>query len=140
MNLLNKGQDFVEQNFDVKFEILGEPASKANQRKLVKIHNRIVPIKSKKALSYVNGFKKQCPQLDPIIECDVAIDIMIYYGSRRPDLDESLILDCLQGLVYKNDRQVKKKTIYWGLDKDNPRAIIRLTPFDSHGIPSSISL
>jgi hypothetical protein len=112
MNLLNKGQDFVEQNFDIKFEILGEPASKANQRKLVKIHNRIVPIKSKKALSYVNGFKKQCPQLDPIIECDVAIDIM----------------------------QVKKKTIYWGLDKENPRAIIRLTPFDSHGIPSSISL
>ena len=49
MNLLNKGQDFVEQNFDIKFEILGEPASKANQRKLVKIHNRIVPIKSKKA-------------------------------------------------------------------------------------------
>ena len=39
MNLLNKGQDFVEQNFDIKFEILGEPASKANQRKLVKIHN-----------------------------------------------------------------------------------------------------
>ena len=140
MNLLNKGQDFVEQNFDIKFEILGEPASKANQRKLVKIHNRIVPIKSKKALSNVNGFKKQCPQLDPIIGCDVAIDIMIYYASRRPDLDESLILDCLQGLVYKNDRQVKKKTIYWGLDKDNPRAIIRLTPFDSHGIPSSISL
>ena len=138
MNLLNKGQDFVEQNFDIKFEILGEPASKANQRKLVKIHNRIVPIKSKKALSYVNGFKKQCPQLDPIIECDVAIDIMIYYASRRPDLDERLILDCLQGLVYKNDRQVKKKTIYWGLDKENPRAIIRLTPFDSYGIPSGL--
>jgi len=140
MGLLNKDQDFVEQNFDIKFKILGEPASKSNQRKLVKIHNRIVPIKSKKALEYVATFKKQCLQLDPIIECDVAIEMMIYYSSRRPDLDESLILDCLQGFVYKNDRQVKKKTIYWGLDKENPRTVIRLTPFDSHGIPSSISL
>ena len=45
----------------------------------------------------------------------------IYYASRRPDLDESLILDLLQGLVYLNDRQVKERHVFWGLDKDKPR-------------------
>jgi Holliday junction resolvase RusA-like endonuclease len=48
----------------------------------------------------------------------------IHYASRRPDLDESLILDLLQGVAYVNDRQVKEKHIYWGLDKENPRAEI----------------
>ena len=48
----------------------------------------------------------------------------IYYASRRPDLDESLVLDLLQGVTYLNDRQVKEKHIYWGLDKENPRCEI----------------
>jgi hypothetical protein len=31
----------------------------------------------------------------------------------------------MQGFVYKNDRQVKEKHIYWGgVDKENPRAEI----------------
>jgi Holliday junction resolvase RusA-like endonuclease len=49
---------------------------------------------------------------------------MIHYASRRPDLDESVILDAMQGIVYKNDRQVKEKQIYWGLDPQNPRCEI----------------
>jgi hypothetical protein len=32
----------------------------------------------------------------------------------------------MQGLVYENDRQVKAKHIYHGLDKDNPRAEIKV--------------
>jgi hypothetical protein len=48
----------------------------------------------------------------------------IFYASRRSDLDESLILDLLQGVIYVNDRQVKEKHIYWGLDKECPRAEI----------------
>jgi Holliday junction resolvase RusA-like endonuclease len=52
---------------------------------------------------------------------DVRVTMKIYYASRRPDLDESLILDLLQDVVYINDRQVKEKHIYWGLDKENPR-------------------
>lgn len=82
-------------------------------------------IKSQKALDYVRGFDEQCPTMDELIEEDVAVDITIFYASRRPDLDESLILDCLQGKVYKNDRSVKEKHIYWGgVDKENPRAEI----------------
>jgi Holliday junction resolvase RusA-like endonuclease len=52
------------------------------------------------------------------------VTMKIYYHSRRPDLDESLILDLMQGIVYENDRQVKEKHITWGLDKEAPRAEI----------------
>ncbi len=60
------------------------------------------------------------------MEGDLAVSIKIYYASRRPDLDESVILDCMQGFVYENDRQVKEKHVFHGLDKDNPRAEIRV--------------
>jgi len=82
-------------------------------------------IKSKKALSYVDMFKQQAPEMIPL-EGDVSVSMRIYYASRRPDLDESLILDLLQGVTYINDRQVKEKHIYWGLDKENPRAEIEV--------------
>ncbi len=57
---------------------------------------------------------------------DIKATIDIWYKSRRPDLDESLILDLLQGYAYINDRQIKEKHIYWHLDKENPRAVILL--------------
>ena len=50
----------------------------------------------------------------------------IYYKSRRPDLDESVILDAMEKFIYKNDRQVKEKHIFWGLDVLNPRAEIEV--------------
>jgi len=107
------------------FTIIGEPASKANSRRLVRIKNRPAFIKSQKALAYEKAFKAQCPSLqDMMLEGNLWVDIKIYYSTRRPDLDESVILDCMQGLIYENDRQVKEKHIYWGLDKENPRAEI----------------
>ena len=109
----------------VSMTIIGEPCSKANSRRLVKSKGgRPLFIKSKKALDYVASFRKQCKALDELVTDDVAVDITIFYASRRPDLDESLILDCLEKIVYKNDRQVKEKHIFWALDKENPRADI----------------
>ena len=110
--------------------ILGEPASKANSRRMVTIAGRARLIKSKKAVDYVAAFKKQCPQLDELLEGDVRVTMTIYYRTRRPDLDESVILDCLEGYAYKNDRQVKEKHIYHGLDKENPRAEITVEPIE----------
>jgi Holliday junction resolvase RusA-like endonuclease len=108
----------------VRFTIKGEPASKANSRRLVTFGNRPAFIKSKKAISYVEAFKMQCPKLSPLIEDDVAVWIRIHYASRRPDLDDSIILDAMQGLIYVNDRSVKERHIYWSLDRINPRADI----------------
>ena len=107
------------------FIIHGEPASKSNSRKLVTIKGRPAFIKSDKARKYVKRFEEQCPQMgDSMFLDDVEVEMTVYYASRRPDLDESVILDCMQGFIYKNDRQVKRKVITWGLDKENPRAEI----------------
>jgi Holliday junction resolvase RusA-like endonuclease len=110
----------------IEFVVLGEPASKANSRKLVRFGNRPAIIKSQKARDYVNAFKLQCPKLTELMQGDLSVTMTIYYASRRPDLDESVILDCMQELIYENDRQVKEKHVYWGLDKDNPRAEIKV--------------
>lgn len=104
----------------ITFAILGEPASKANSRRWT---GRLF-IKSKKALAYSDMFKQQCPVLDPLMDGDLRVTINIWYASRRPDLDASLIFDLMQGAVYENDRQVKEQHLFWGLDKNNPRAEI----------------
>ena len=117
----------MSDNVIYKAVIHGEPASKANSRQLVHIKGKPRFIKSKKARDYVKMFDLQARKSRTLIEDDVAVHITIYYASRRPDLDESVILDCLQGVAYVNDRQVKEKHVYWGLDKKNPRAEIEIT-------------
>lgn len=109
----------------------GEPASKANSRKVVRIGGMSRLIKSQKALTYTEMFKAQARPFTPLITTDVRVTMFIFYASRRPDLDESLILDLMQGVFYVNDRQVKEKHIFWGLDKANPRAeiIVEVLPF-----------
>jgi Holliday junction resolvase RusA-like endonuclease len=73
--------------------------------------------------------------MSTMIEGDLRVEMMIHYASRRPDLDESVILDALQGIAYANDRQVKQRMTYWGLDKDMPRAVIRITQCDLDDVP-----
>jgi Holliday junction resolvase RusA-like endonuclease len=104
--------------------VVGEPASKANQRRFVFIHGKPRFIKSKKALSYSKCLLEQLTKRDNLLEGDLCIAMKIYYKTRRPDLDESLILDLLESKMYKNDRQIKRKYIEHGLDKNNPRSII----------------
>jgi len=122
----------------IELTILGEPASKANSRRLVTFGKRPASIKSAKALNYEKSAVLQIPEESKqMLEGDLQVIINIYYASRRPDLDESVILDCLQAKykkgellrrgVYINDRQVKRKLIIWGLDKENPRAEIKVS-------------
>jgi len=101
--------------------IFGEPASKSNSRRVVRFGGMSRLIKSKKALTYSDVFRQQCKPLSTLMTGDLRITLHIFYASRRPDLDESLILDLMQGLIYENDRQVKERHCYWGLDPDNPR-------------------
>jgi hypothetical protein len=114
----------IEELQGLTLFIRGEPASKANSRRVVKFGTMSRLIKSQKALDYSEVFRMQCPAITPLMSGDIRMHITIYYASRRPDLDESLILDLLQGLIYVNDRQVKERHTYWGLDPENPRAEI----------------
>ena len=106
------------------FVIEGEPASKSNARQLVLIKGRMVPIKSKKALAYKKLFEQQCPTREEVFTEDLIVCMKIFYKTRRPDLDESLILDLMEGSIYKNDRSIKLKYIEHGLDKESPRTLI----------------
>ena len=45
-------------------------------------------------------------------------------------MDETLIIDMMQGLIYDNYRQVKERHAYWGLDPENPRAEILIEKID----------
>jgi Holliday junction resolvase RusA-like endonuclease len=107
--------------------ILGEPASKANSREIVMFGKRPAVIKSKKARWYE---KNAIPQV--IFQARAAgwkcratgkmrVTMTIYYASERPDLDESVVLDVMQQIVYGNDRQVREKHITHAVDRDNPR-------------------
>ena len=129
-------QPLEQKKLPLSFWIIGEPASKANSRRMVSIKGRPRLIKSQKALDYCKTFAKQCPQRDDLIEDDLVVHLHVYYASRRPDLDESVILDEMQGKIYKNDRQVKVKHVYWHLDRDNPRSHIRIETLESGDIPS----
>ena len=107
--------------------INGEPASKANSRRFIRPG---LIIKSPKATAYVDVFRFQCkprPE-DCIPEGEVTLTADIYYASQRPDLDESLIMDCIQhaGLL-TNDRQIREKHIFHHIDKLHPRVEFTIT-------------
>lgn len=126
----------IINNEKIIFTIEGEPASKSNSRKIVNFGKRMALIKSQKARDYEKLFANQCPTLKNLIETDVKVELIIHYASRRPDLDESVILDCMQGKIYVNDRQVKQKHIYWGLDRERPRTHVRVSLMEICDLPS----
>ncbi len=106
--------------------IFGECASKANSRRIVKFGQRLASIKSQKALSFAASVARQVAVMPVLLEGDLSFTATIYYATRRPDLDESALLDALQGRVYLNDRQIKAKHIYHALDRQNPRAEVHI--------------
>jgi len=121
--------------------IYGEPASAKNQRRIIKVRGRPMIIKSKKAIEYSQAFNEQCPVMDDMFDCDVSLQINVWYASRRPDLAcVDLIQDLLQGRAYINDRQVKASMSLWGLDRRNPRCEITVKALpeyqDSAGVSS----
>jgi len=113
--------------------IFGEPASKANSREMAKAVSKtgrpfLKSIKSKKARNYARDAALQVPIQSPLLEGELVACIDIFYATERPDLDESVILDALQGRVYANDRQVRSKVVNHFIDKKNPRAVIMIAP------------
>jgi Holliday junction resolvase RusA-like endonuclease len=124
MNDTTNDIDIANELQVLSLYILGEPASKANSRKIVRFGNVSRLIKSAKALNYSDYFRAQCSPLPVLMTGDLRVTMRIFYATRRPDLDESLILDLMQGLIYENDRQVKERHTYWGLDPSNPRSEI----------------
>lgn len=108
--------------------IEGEPASKANSRRVVRRGKFTRVIKSQKALDYVAQLRAQIAPLPPerMLRGRLALTAHVYYASNRPDLDISLILDALQGLVYTNDRQVREMHLHHHIDRAQPRTRLHI--------------
>jgi hypothetical protein len=116
--------------------ILGEPVSKANARQLIPGKGGRPPriIKSSKALVWSCFVREQLDRMrphQPMLTGLVRFEATLYYRTRLPDLDESLLLDLLQGHAYANDRQVREKHVYHAIDKANPRAVVVVTALEA---------
>ena len=139
----------------IRFCILGEPASKANSREIGvlkfrdkttgEVSSRPTVRKSDKALAYEESALRQVPPVArQRLEGPVRVTLRIWYASERPDLDESVVLDVLQDRwkrpkdgaervliqrgVYRNDRQVREKHVFHGIDAANPRTEVEVEP------------
>ena len=111
--------------------ILGNLCSKSNSRRLVR--NGGIPrfIKSPEALAWTHAALLQLQAKRPPqpIEGDVALWADVFYTSRRPDLDVSLLQDVLQAAgVIKNDRQIVQIHAGKYVDAANPRVVVEVEP------------
>lgn len=134
----------------IRFTILGECASKANSRRLVPTASgKVRSIKSGKGLDFERTALLQIPtEAKQMIDAPCAIRLRIFYRTERPDLDESLLLDCLQARykrakngmrvllqrgVVTNDRLFRVKHVYHAIDRDNPRVEVTVWRIDGQG-------
>lgn len=137
----------------IRFTIIGQPASKANSRQIVTINGRPSSIKSKEALAYERDALRQIPpSARQRIEGPVRVTLRIWYASERPDLDESVVLDVLQDRftkrddarvlvqhgVYRNDRQVREKHVFHGIDRKNPRTEVTVEPLQAQQLEMDV--
>lgn len=134
------------------FTIFGQAASKANSRQIVTIAGRAQVIKSKEAREFEEAALRQIPPKARVrLEGPVRVTLRMFYASERPDLDESIVLDVLQDRwvraklpngekgerilgqagVYRNDRQVREKHVFHGIDKRNPRCEVLIEPLQA---------
>ncbi len=112
----------------MQFTIFGNLASKSNSRKLVTIGGKPAFIKSDRARSFESTAYVQIPSKFKLgLEEPLILTARIYYDSRRPDLDVSLLQDILEKAgVYKNDRQIVELHLFKYLDKVRPRVEIEI--------------
>ena len=124
-----------EVSVRISLSIKGELASKANSRKLVMIHGKPRFIKSEKALGWERLALMQIPR-DHCVGLTGAIRMTatVYYASRRPDLDVSLLMDVLEKAgVYLNDRQIVQQHLYKKLDPSDPRVELLIEELNASG-------
>lgn len=150
----------------IEFTIIGECVSMKNSRQLLYPGgNKAKPpmfTKSKEARMYEAAVIRQIPKSAKLmLECDLRATVILYYASRRKDVDAELLFDALstkyakvpgdmirtgegqyergpdkrvleRAGVYLNDRQIRIKIVDGSeIDKENPRAILCFEPIEA---------
>lgn len=103
-----------------KFWISGEAASKSNSRKRRMVGTRLMFVKSDKAMAFTRSAQLQLRKqygARPMLRGRLHVELEIFYATMRPDLDESIVLDAMQGIVYENDRQIVSRNCLRGWAK-----------------------
>lgn len=120
----------------LELKINGELCSKSNSRRIVKMGKFTRVIKSQKALDYEYTSNLQIKSqlgVHRTFMGPICAEFHVYYASRRPDLDISLLQDVLEHAgVYKNDRQIVEIHSFKYLDTKNPRVIARISELDEN--------
>lgn len=122
------------------FTLEGQLASKSNKRRFAVIDGVSRSVKSRAAQAFVAGALPQIPvAARQSLAGPIRVRLVCYYASRRPDLDEQLVLDVLQDQwartprgkrllvqpgVYANDRQIVERHVYKRLDTKRPRVAV----------------
>lgn len=60
---------------------------------------------------------------DGVVDGEVAVNVIFYFERNTQDIDNCLkaLFDCLEGIIWKNDRLVTEMHVFKELDKENPR-------------------
>lgn len=70
------------------------------------------------------------------IDEPLALIVVVYYASRRPDLDIHAIKDGLQNSkVVENDRYIREQHSFAFIDKENPRSEIYIFRIPTKDVP-----
>lgn len=74
------------------------------------------------------GWQCRAASLSPVT-CEVSVTVHAYRPARRGDIDGTLklLLDAMQGHIYKNDKQIVELHVYRHDDKRNPRVEVKVT-------------
>lgn len=127
----------------IEFTILGQAYSLKNTRDIFPVKAekgvkcphcrralRIITVPNEKAKLFEKAFAQQLPdRAKQGLVTAVRADIEIFYPSNLQDVDEALVLDCIQrNKVIENDRQIVAKYVVKRIDKDNPRVECKITP------------
>lgn len=113
-----------------KQTIIGQPPSKSNCYRVITLGGHGSLGKTQALKKYEECFFLQCGLRGRMLDTRFKLDVDVYYGSDRPDLDNSLkiILDCLQTCkAIKNDRLCAEIHARKLIDKANPRIEFTLT-------------
>jgi hypothetical protein len=126
---------------ELSFTIPGRPMTW--QRTVAYQGRRLTETEYRKAKQHVGmralaALPKRWPK-----DCVYAMEVIGYWPDRRfGDSDRliSLVMDALEGIAYKYDRQVRVQTSSVLLDKDEPRTEVLCVPYDEKTVAPVVTI
>jgi len=108
----------------VFINISGKPYAKKNQYRIA----RSRMYRDTNVVKYIDSIQRGFISNEPAgftqLQGDLTVSIKVFFPENRGDLDNAIqtVFDSLQGLVYKNDKQIKRyEYVEAFIDKDHPR-------------------